>query len=70
MRRSAAELGRRICAEMGLRKARQLIEELVRRAGLFESHAPAAAVPEDREEKMLRRKEFRQRQRYKKSTAR
>ena len=70
MRRSAAELGRKVCAEMGLRKARQLIEELVHRSGMSESHAPPGAIAEEREEKMLRRREFRQKQRHKKSAAR
>jgi UDP:flavonoid glycosyltransferase YjiC (YdhE family) len=70
LRRSAAELGRRIRAEMGLSKARQLIEELVRRVSMFESRAYPGAIVEEQEERMTRRKEFQQRQRHKKLTTR
>jgi UDP:flavonoid glycosyltransferase YjiC (YdhE family) len=67
MRRSAFELGQKVRAEQGLRKARLLIEELVRKAGMRDQGALADEGIEERKEKMERRKQFQQRQRLRRS---
>lgn len=71
-RQAAAELGEKVRAEEGVKKARRLIEELVHKVGLHEQ-APlvdeSLAQSESRQERSLRRKQYQQKQRLRKREA-
>jgi sterol 3beta-glucosyltransferase len=73
-REAASALGERIRSEQGLRRARQLIEELVSRAGLAGPEQAAGlgdeGAGEDMQAKMERRKLYQQRQRSRRKEVR
>jgi Glycosyl transferases, related to UDP-glucuronosyltransferase len=72
-RQAAAELGEKVRAEEGVKKARRLIEGLVQKIGLHEEQEPfvndSLAQAESRQERSLRRKQYQQKQRSRKREA-